>query len=59
MKALKSGLMKAAGRVVTHSPPLVKLLEKEISKWTGTIFGILEVLLSVAVKDIRFAGMGL
>lgn len=42
---------------MTYSPPLVKLLEKEISKWTGTIFGILDVRLSVAVKEISFAGL--
>lgn len=29
------------------SPPLVKLLENGMSKWTGVIFGILDVLLSV------------
>ena len=30
-----------------HSPPLVKLFEKGISKWTGAIFGILDVRLSL------------
>ena len=30
-----------------HSPPLVKLFENGRSKWTGAIFGILEVLLSL------------
>lgn len=30
-----------------HSPPLVKLLEKGRSKWTGVIFGNLDVLLSL------------
>lgn len=29
------------------SPPLVKLLENGMSKWTGVIFDILDVLLSV------------
>lgn len=30
-----------------HSPPLVKLFENGMSKWTGAIFGILDVLLSM------------
>lgn len=42
----------AGGRVeeetrVQHSPPLVKLFENGMSKWTGAIFGILDVLLSL------------
>lgn len=45
----------AAGRHMTclvgnkrqHSPPLVKLFENGMSKWTGAIFGILDVLLSL------------
>lgn len=38
------------GRCTTHgqhSPPLVKLFENGMSKWTGAIFGILDVLLSM------------
>lgn len=27
-----------------HSPPLVKLFENGMSKWTGAIFGILDLL---------------
>lgn len=34
-----------------HSPPLVKLFENGMSKWTGVIFGILDVLLSMPKKS--------
>lgn len=34
-----------------HSPPLVKLFENGMSKWTGAIFGILDVLLSMPKKS--------
>lgn len=35
------------GNGETHSPPRVKLLEKGLSIWTGAIFDILDVFLSL------------
>lgn len=35
------------GNGETNSPPRVKLLENGISKWTGAIFDILDVFLSL------------
>lgn len=41
-----------------HSPPLVKLFENGRSKWTGAIFGILDVLLSLPEgKTVTAHGM--
>lgn len=39
-----------AGNRENHSPPLVKLFENGMSKWTGAIFGILDILLSLPGK---------
>lgn len=41
---------KVHGKRGQHSPPLVKLFENGMSKWTGAIFGILDVLLSMPKK---------
>lgn len=45
---MKEFVFELDGSEKSHSPPLVKLLAKGMSKCTGAIFGILDARLSVA-----------